>query len=54
MVNASKHPNITIFSYSEVIQFKGIPGNYEVRIRKNPRYVNEKKCTGCGFACHNL
>jgi len=49
MVNASKHPNITIFSYSDVIQFKGIPGNYEVKIRKNPRYVNEKKCTGCGL-----
>jgi heterodisulfide reductase subunit A len=49
MVNASRHPNITIFSYSDVIQFEGIPGNYKAKIRKNPRYVNEKKCTGCGL-----
>jgi len=49
MVSASKHPNITTFSYSEVVEFSGIPGNYNVKIRKNPRYVNEKRCTGCGL-----
>ncbi len=49
MVNASKHPNITLLTYSEIIGFSGIPGKYNVRIQKNPRYVNEKKCTGCGL-----
>jgi heterodisulfide reductase subunit A len=49
MVNTSKHPNITLFTYSEVVEFSGITGNYNVRIRKNPRYVDEKKCTGCGL-----
>jgi len=49
MVNTSKHPNITLFTYSEVIEFSGITGNYNATIRKNPRYVNEKKCTGCGL-----
>jgi heterodisulfide reductase subunit A len=49
MVSTSKHPNIELFTYSEIIEFSGIPGNFKVKIRKNPRYVNEKKCTGCGI-----
>ncbi|MFW9866050.1 MAG: hypothetical protein ACFFEN_08115 [Candidatus Thorarchaeota archaeon] len=49
MVNTSKHPNIELFTYSEIIEFSGIPGNFHIKIQKNPRYVNEKKCTGCGI-----
>jgi len=49
MVSTSKHPNITLYTYSNVVDFSGIPGNYNVKIRKNPRYINEKKCTGCGL-----
>jgi len=49
MVNASKHPNIELFTYSNVEEFSGIPGDYHVKIRKNPRYVDETKCTGCGL-----
>ncbi len=47
MVNASKHPNITLLTYSDVISFSGITGDYSVTIRKNPRYVDESICTGC-------
>jgi heterodisulfide reductase subunit A len=47
MVNASKHPNITLYTYSDIIDFSGITGEYLVKIRKNPRFVEEKKCTGC-------
>ncbi len=49
MVNASKHPNIQLFTYSDIIEFSGITGDYNVKIRKNPRYVNERNCTGCGL-----
>ncbi len=49
MVNTSKHPNITLYTYSEVVEFGGIPGNYKVKIKKNPRFIDEKKCTGCGL-----
>ncbi|MFX0001644.1 MAG: 4Fe-4S dicluster domain-containing protein [Candidatus Hodarchaeota archaeon] len=49
MVSTSKHPNITLFTYSEIIKFSGIPGNYNVKIHKKARYINEKKCTGCGL-----
>ena len=49
MVNASKHPNITLYTYSDIVDFGGNPGNYKVKLRKNPRYVDESKCTGCGL-----
>ena len=49
MVNTSKHPNITLLTYSEVVEFSGIPGDYSVKIRKNPRYIDANKCTGCGL-----
>ncbi len=49
MVNASKHPNINLYTYSDVIEFKGNPGSYKVKIRKNARFVDPKKCTGCGL-----
>ena len=49
MVKTSKHPNINLFSYSEVIGFGGVPGNYNATIYKKPRYINEDKCTGCGL-----
>ena len=49
MVNASKHPNINLLTYSDIIEFSGITGEYHIKIRKNARYVDEKKCTGCGL-----
>ena len=49
MVSTSKHPNITMLTNSEIVDFSGIPGNFNVKVKKNPRYVDEKKCTGCGL-----
>jgi heterodisulfide reductase subunit A len=49
MVNVSKHPNIILLTYSDIIEFSGITGNFNIKIRKNPRYVDESKCTGCGL-----
>jgi len=48
MVDVYRHPNIEIFAYSEVIDVKGYIGNFQVTIRKKPRYVIEERCTGCG------
>ena len=39
--------NIRVLTLAEVVSISGGPGNYEVQIRLNPRYVNEK-CTCCG------
>jgi len=48
MVELSRHPNITLLSYSEVEEVKGFIGAYEVKIRRKARYVDEAKCVGCG------
>lgn len=41
------HPNITLWTYSEVIEVSGFVGNFKVRIKRKPRYVDEELCVGC-------
>jgi heterodisulfide reductase subunit A len=48
MMDAGRHPNITLLTYSEVEQVSGYVGNFSVRIRKRARSVKEDVCTGCG------
>jgi len=48
MTESSQEPNIELLTYSEVVEVRGFVGNFEVQIRKKPRYVDESKCTGCG------
>ncbi len=49
MVDVAQNENIRIFSYSEVESVKGFVGNFDVKIKKKARYVNEDICTGCGL-----
>lgn len=49
MVDVGGHPNITLYSYSEVEEVEGHIGDFTVKIRKRARYVNEELCTGCGI-----
>ncbi len=49
MVDVAQNENIRIFSYSEVEEVKGFVGNFDVKIKKKARYVNEDICTGCGL-----
>ena len=48
MVDVSRHPNIEIISYADIISVEGFVGNFKVKVRKNPRYVIAENCTGCG------
>jgi heterodisulfide reductase subunit A len=48
MVDVSRHPNIELIVYGDVLNVEGYVGNFKVKIRKNPRYVIKDKCTGCG------
>lgn len=41
------NPHLTIYTMTEVIEINGEPGQYRVKLRKRPRYVNEN-CTACG------
>jgi quinone-modifying oxidoreductase subunit QmoA len=42
-----QNPRVRFFTMAEVEKISGEEGNFDVTIRLNPRYVNEK-CTGCG------
>jgi CoB--CoM heterodisulfide reductase subunit A len=48
MADVGNHPNIELYSYSEVVAIKGFVGNFEVTIKKKPRYIDEQKCNACG------
>nr|MDO8097841.1 CoB--CoM heterodisulfide reductase iron-sulfur subunit A family protein [Candidatus Njordarchaeota archaeon] len=48
LVNVVQHPNITLYTHSEVKDFSGSLGNFKVKIVRKPKYVDEEKCTGCG------
>lgn len=41
------HPNIILWSYSEVSQVDGYVGNFKVKVRRKPRYIDEELCVGC-------
>jgi heterodisulfide reductase subunit A-like polyferredoxin len=47
MVDTANHPNINLFTYSEVIHTEGKAGHFKVILRKKPRYVDVTKCTAC-------
>ena len=48
LVECGRHRNIELLTNSEVQSIKGKAGNFKVRIKKHPRFVDLSKCTGCG------
>lgn len=48
MMEVANNQNIELITYSEIENVDGNIGNYKVKIRKKPRYVDLDKCTGCG------
>jgi len=53
LVEIGRHKDIEKITLSEVESISGQPGNFSVRIKKYPRYVDETKCTGCGACVSN-
>ncbi len=47
---ADRHENIEIINNAELVAVEGEAGNFRVKIKKKPLYVDATKCTGCG-AC---
>jgi heterodisulfide reductase subunit A len=47
MADVAEHPNIHLMTYSEVEDIQGTVGNFWVKIKKKPKYVDEKACTAC-------
>lgn len=53
MNDVGRHPKIKLFTMSELIEVKGHVGNFDLRILKKARYVDENECTACGD-CANV
>jgi len=45
---ANIHPHINLLTNSEVESVEGYIGNFNVEVIQKPRYIDTKKCTGCG------
>ncbi|MCI5132648.1 MAG: CoB--CoM heterodisulfide reductase iron-sulfur subunit A family protein, partial [Candidatus Electrothrix sp. EH2] len=48
LVEAGRDPNIEILTLSELVDLQGEPGRFTATIKKQPRYIDEEVCTGCG------
>ncbi len=48
MAEVGNHENITLLTMAEVEEVNGFVGNFKVKIRQKPRYVDIEKCTSCG------
>ncbi len=43
------HPKIKVYTRAEVDEVSGYVGNFAVKIKIKPSYVDEEKCTNCGL-----
>jgi heterodisulfide reductase subunit A len=48
MVDAARHPNVDVRTYTEVERVEGYVGNFQVQLREKSRYVHADRCNGCG------
>jgi heterodisulfide reductase subunit A len=49
LVATGRHPNISILTNAEIVSLNGEAGNFEVKLQRKSRYINEEKCNGCGL-----
>ena len=49
LVEASRHPMITLMTLTDVLSVDGEAPNFKVKVVHNPRYVDFDKCVGCGI-----
>lgn len=48
MVGVFNHPNITLYTRTEVASVDGNVGDFKVTLHHSPRYVDIENCTSCG------
>ena len=53
LVETGSHPNIEILTNAEVTEVTGQAGDFSVRLRRAPRYVDTARCVACGD-CSNV
>ena len=49
LVEAARNPMITMMTLSEVVGVSGEAQDFEVTVKRHPRYVREDRCVGCGL-----
>ncbi|MHA1730013.1 MAG: hydrogenase iron-sulfur subunit [Promethearchaeota archaeon] len=47
MADVGNHDNIKLITNAEVTEISGYVGNFDITIKKQPRYVDEDLCTAC-------
>ena len=53
LVEIGRHKDIEVITLADVEKITGNAGNFEIEIRKRPRFIEEDKCTGCGTCVTN-
>lgn len=48
LVEIGRHININLLTASEIEKVAGEQGNFQVTVRRKPRYIDLEKCTACG------
>ncbi|MHA1712543.1 MAG: hydrogenase iron-sulfur subunit, partial [Candidatus Ranarchaeia archaeon] len=51
MSEVERHPLITLYTNSELVELQGSAGNFHAKIRHFPRCIDEDKCRGCVSTC---
>jgi len=53
LVEIGRHKDIEVITLADIESVRGSAGNFDIKIRKRPRFVDEEKCTGCGICVQN-
>ncbi len=48
MAEVGRNPNIEILTLTDVVSVEGKAGNFKVKLKINPRYIDPEICTACG------
>ena len=49
LTDVATHPNIHLYTYTEIKDIQGFLGNFTVTLRKKARHVIQEKCVSCGI-----
>ena len=48
MVDVARNPNIKLYTLTTIESVNGYPGDFKVKLRVKPRFVDVEKCVACG------
>jgi heterodisulfide reductase subunit A len=48
LLDHNRHPNITVLTSTDLLACDGEAGDFQVRLQRNPQFVDPARCTNCG------